>query len=36
MIEVGDVVIVPAGVPHFIQIPPGTVYSAFVTKVKEQ
>jgi mannose-6-phosphate isomerase-like protein (cupin superfamily) len=35
MIEVGDVVIVPAGVPHFVQIPPGTVYSALVTKVKE-
>jgi mannose-6-phosphate isomerase-like protein (cupin superfamily) len=31
----GDVVIVPAGVPHQLLIPPGTLYSALVAKVKE-
>lgn len=31
----GDVVIVPAGVPHQLLIPPGTTYSAMVAKVKE-
>lgn len=34
-ITVGDVVIVPAGVPHQLLIPPGTLYSAMVAKVKE-
>jgi mannose-6-phosphate isomerase-like protein (cupin superfamily) len=32
---VGDGVIVPAGVPHQLLIPPGTVYSSLVAKVKE-
>jgi mannose-6-phosphate isomerase-like protein (cupin superfamily) len=32
---VGDVVIVPAGVPHQLLIPPGTVYSSLVGKIKE-
>ena len=32
---VGDVVIVPAGVPHQLLIPPGTVYSSLVAKVRE-
>jgi mannose-6-phosphate isomerase-like protein (cupin superfamily) len=31
----GDVVIVPAGVPHQLLIPPGTLYSALVAKIKE-
>jgi mannose-6-phosphate isomerase-like protein (cupin superfamily) len=34
-IAVGDVVLVPAGVPHQLLIPPGTLYSAMVAKVKE-
>ncbi len=34
-ISVGDVVHVPAGVPHQLVIAPGTVYSAVVIKVKE-
>ncbi len=34
-ITVGDVVIVPAGVPHQLLIPPHTLYSAMVAKVKE-
>jgi uncharacterized RmlC-like cupin family protein len=32
---VGDVVIVPAGVPHQLLISPGTLYSALVAKIKE-
>ena len=35
-IGVGDVVIVPAGVPHQILLEPGTVYKAMVAKVKEK
>ena len=35
-IGVGDVVIVPAGVPHQILLAPGTVYKSMVAKVKEQ
>ncbi|MGA2807850.1 MAG: hypothetical protein ABSE87_06920 [Terracidiphilus sp.] len=34
-IAVGDVVVVPAGVPHQLVIAPGTLYSALVAKVKE-
>jgi mannose-6-phosphate isomerase-like protein (cupin superfamily) len=34
-IAVGDVIIIPAGVPHQLLIPPGTLYSAMVAKVKE-
>jgi mannose-6-phosphate isomerase-like protein (cupin superfamily) len=34
-ITVGDVVLVPAGTPHQLLIPPGTLYSALVAKVKE-
>ena len=34
-IAVGDVVIVPAGVPHQLLIPPGTTYRAMVAKIKE-
>ena len=34
-ITVGDVVIVPAGVPHQLLISPGTLYSALVAKIKE-
>jgi mannose-6-phosphate isomerase-like protein (cupin superfamily) len=34
-IAVGDVVIVPAGVPHQLLIPPGTTYSAMVAKIRE-
>jgi len=34
-ITVGDVIIVPAGEPHQLLIPPGTLYSALVAKVKE-
>ena len=34
-ITVGDVVIVPAGVPHQLLIPAGTLYSAMVAKIKE-
>jgi hypothetical protein len=30
------VVIVPAGVPHQLLLPPGTVYKSMVAKVKEQ
>jgi hypothetical protein len=29
-------VIVPAGVPHQLLIPPGTVYESLVAKIKEQ
>lgn len=35
-LAVGDVVIVPAGVPHQLLIPPGTVYKSLVAKVKEK
>ncbi len=35
VIAVGDVVHIPAGVPHQLLIPPGTTYSALVIKVKE-
>jgi len=31
----GDVIIVPAGLPHQLLIPPGTLYSAMVAKIKE-
>jgi len=31
----GDVAIVPAGLPHQLLIPPGTVYSSLVGKIKE-
>jgi mannose-6-phosphate isomerase-like protein (cupin superfamily) len=34
-ITVGDIVVVPAGVPHQLLIPPGTLYSAMVAKIKE-
>lgn len=34
-ITVGDIVVVPAGVPHQLLVPPGTVYSAMVAKIKE-
>ncbi len=34
-ISVGDIVIVPAGVPHQLLIPPGISYSAMVAKIKE-
>jgi mannose-6-phosphate isomerase-like protein (cupin superfamily) len=34
-IAAGDVILVPAGVPHQLLIPPGTTYSAMVAKVKE-
>jgi mannose-6-phosphate isomerase-like protein (cupin superfamily) len=34
-ISVGDVVIVPAGQPHQLLVPPGTVYAAMVAKIKE-
>jgi mannose-6-phosphate isomerase-like protein (cupin superfamily) len=34
-IKVGDVVVVPAGVPHQLLIPKGTLYSALVAKIKE-
>jgi len=35
-LSVGDVVVVPAGVPHQLLIPPGTVYESLVAKVKEK
>lgn len=35
-IGVGDVIIVPAGVPHQILVPAGTVYKSLVAKIKEQ
>jgi mannose-6-phosphate isomerase-like protein (cupin superfamily) len=35
IITVGDVVIIPAGLPHQLLIPPGTLYSALVAKIKE-
>ena len=35
-IGVGDVVIVPAGVPHQILLEPGMVYKSLVAKVKEK
>jgi mannose-6-phosphate isomerase-like protein (cupin superfamily) len=34
-LSVGDVVLVPAGVPHQLLIPQGTTYSAMVAKIKE-
>jgi hypothetical protein len=34
-ITVGDVVIVPAGLPHQLLIPANTTYSALVAKIKE-
>jgi mannose-6-phosphate isomerase-like protein (cupin superfamily) len=34
-IGVGDVVIVPAGVPHQILLAPGTVYQSLVAKIRE-
>lgn len=34
-IGVGDVVIVPAGVPHQILLAPGMVYKSMVAKIKE-
>lgn len=34
-IKVGDVVIVPAGVPHQLIIPKGTTYASLVAKVKD-
>jgi mannose-6-phosphate isomerase-like protein (cupin superfamily) len=34
-IKVGDVIVVPAGVPHQLLIPKGTLYSALVAKIKE-
>ena len=34
-IAVGDIMIVPAGVPHQLLIPHGTTYSAMVAKIKE-
>jgi mannose-6-phosphate isomerase-like protein (cupin superfamily) len=33
-LAVGDVVIVPAGVPHQILLAPGTVYKSLVAKIK--
>jgi hypothetical protein len=36
MLGVGDVVIVPAGVPHQLLIPPGKIYKSLVAKVKEK
>ena len=35
-LHAGDVVIVPAGKPHQLLVPPGVLYSALVAKVKEQ
>jgi mannose-6-phosphate isomerase-like protein (cupin superfamily) len=35
IIRAGDVVIVSAGEPHQLLIPPGTVYGALVAKIKE-
>ena len=35
-IGVGDVVIVPAGVPHQILLAPGKVYKSLVAKIKEK
>lgn len=34
-LKVGDVVIVPAGLPHQLLVKPGTVYAAMVAKIKE-
>lgn len=34
-IAAGDIILIPAGVPHQLLIPPGTVYAALVAKVKE-
>jgi len=34
-IAVGDIVIVPAGVPHQLLVASGTLYSALVAKIKE-
>jgi mannose-6-phosphate isomerase-like protein (cupin superfamily) len=35
ILHVGDVVIIPAGVPHQLLIAPGMVYSSLVAKIKE-
>ena|SRR5579859_1928309 len=35
-ISVGDVVIVPAGMPHQILLEPGMVYKSMVAKIKEK
>jgi mannose-6-phosphate isomerase-like protein (cupin superfamily) len=35
-IAVGDVVLIPAGLPHQLLIPSGTLYSALVAKIKEK
>ena len=35
-ISEGDVIIVPAGLPHQILVPQGTVYESLVAKVKEK
>jgi mannose-6-phosphate isomerase-like protein (cupin superfamily) len=34
-INAGDVILIPAGVPHQLVVPAGTVYAALVAKVKE-
>ena len=34
-IKPGDVIIVPAGVPHQLIVPPGVTYASLVAKVKE-
>jgi mannose-6-phosphate isomerase-like protein (cupin superfamily) len=34
-IKAGDMVLVPAGVPHQLLIPPGTLYTALVVKTRE-
>jgi quercetin dioxygenase-like cupin family protein len=34
-ISVGDIVHIPAGIPHQLIIAPGTAYSSLVVKVKE-
>ena len=34
-ITVGDVLIIPAGLPHQLLVPAGTTYSALVAKIKE-
>ena len=35
ILHAGDVVIVPAGEPHQLLIPPGVTYSALVAKIRE-
>jgi mannose-6-phosphate isomerase-like protein (cupin superfamily) len=35
-IGVGDVVIIPAGIPHQILVPAGTAYTSLMAKIKEQ